>query len=158
MIKAIFASTLNGVIGVDGTLPWHIREDMRHFKETTMGCPVIMGRNTWESFGGRPLPGRLNLVVSSAEPYFHSINDAIDKARRETDGDIFIIGGAKLFESAMPLIEEWIVTEIPFTLNAERATKFTLPMGSLIETGRETVNVEQPSVVHHINIVTYKGK
>ena len=68
MICAIWAQSLNGVIG-DGTdMPWHIPEDLKHFKKTTMGQPVIMGRRTWESLPFKPLPGRENFILSSREP------------------------------------------------------------------------------------------
>ena len=65
-LNLIFARATNGVIGKDGSMPWHLPEDLAHFKRTTLGCPVIMGRKTWDSLPPkfRPLPGRLNIVVT----------------------------------------------------------------------------------------------
>src|SRR5574343_1829332 len=70
-LHLIYARARNGVIGKDNALPWHLPEDMAHFKQSTMGCPVIMGRKTWESLPPRfrPLPGRINIVLSRQAGY-----------------------------------------------------------------------------------------
>ena len=112
----IVARAKNGVIGVDNQLPWKLPEDLKHFKETTLGSPIIMGRNTWESLG-RPLPGRRNIVVSRNSRYaaegaevFTTLDDAID-ACSGTD-KVFIIGGAQIYEQAMNMADTLIVTEV----------------------------------------------
>ena len=101
-LAIIVARAKNGVIGVNNTLPWHLPEDLKHFKNTTLGCPIIMGRNTWVSLG-RPLPGRRNLVVSRNPEFkaegaetFTSLEDAIDACSGVEKA--FIIGGAQIYD------------------------------------------------------------
>lgn len=118
-LSLIVARARNGVIGRDNALPWRLPEDLAHFKRTTIGHPVVMGRRTWESIG-RPLPGRRNLVVTrdpewradGAQPV-RSLEAAIAIA---TDGDdvppLFVIGGAQVYATALPLAAEVHVTEI----------------------------------------------
>ena len=111
---------MNGqrVIGVDGDLPWHISEDLRHFKRVTMGHAILMGRVTWESIG-RPLPGRRSIVVSrnpdlriEGAEVVHSVEDAISLAREGGDALPFIIGGAGLYTSALPYVTHIHLTEV----------------------------------------------
>lgn len=105
-----------GVIGKDGGLAWRIPEDMRHFKEVTMGHAVIMGRKTHASIG-RPLPGRRNIVVSRTADAFdgcelaRSLEDAIALART-TDDEPRIIGGALIYEEALPVATRVFLTEV----------------------------------------------
>jgi dihydrofolate reductase len=115
----IYARARNGVIGKDGGLPWHLPEDLAHFKRLTLGCPVVMGRNTWESLPQRfrPLPGRLNIVVTrqsgwkadgaSSAP---SLGQALALATAQPL--VWVIGGAELFAQALPLADVAEVTEI----------------------------------------------
>lgn len=112
----IVARAKNGVIGVNNQLPWKLPEDLKHFKEMTLGHPIIMGRNTWESLG-RPLPGRRNLVVTRNSAYnpegaevFNSLDDAIDAC--SGCDKVFIIGGAQIYEQAMTMADTLIVTEV----------------------------------------------
>jgi len=114
----IFARARNGVIGKAGGLPWHLPEDMAHFKQVTMGRPVIMGRKTWESLPERfrPLPGRTNIVVTR-QPDWHapgatraaSLAEAVLCA---SEGQAWVIGGAEIFADALPLANTAEVTEI----------------------------------------------
>ena len=119
VIALIAAVARNGVIGKDNRLLWHLPEDMRHFRETTRGKPVIMGRKTWESLPEkfRPLPGRLNIVVSRDRHYpatgatvADSLASAISAAQDAEE--IFIIGGETLYRQAMPLADRLYLTEI----------------------------------------------
>jgi dihydrofolate reductase len=129
-LHLIFARARNGVIGNQGALPWHLPEDMAHFKRTTMGCPVIMGRKTWDSLPARfrPLPGRLNIVVTR-QPDWHadgavrasSVAQALELCSPdgdagppsgETGADVWVIGGAEIYAQALPLASSAIVTEI----------------------------------------------
>jgi dihydrofolate reductase len=116
-LALIVAVARNGVIGKDGTLPWHVSEDLKHFKKTTTGHAIIMGRNTHESIG-RALPRRRNIVVTrAANAVFpgceiaHSLEEAIALART-TDECPFIIGGASLYEEALPIATELHLTTI----------------------------------------------
>jgi dihydrofolate reductase len=100
----IAAVAKNTVIGKDGKIPWHITEDFMRFKKLTMGCPIIMGRKTFESLPIKPLPGRQNIVVSRDFSHTHtivkpSIEDAISFCKDEPK--VFIIGGASIYEQAM---------------------------------------------------------
>lgn len=118
-LHLIFARAANGVIGHNNTLPWHLPEDMAHFKRTTLGCPVIMGRKTWDSLPARfrPLPGRLNIVVTR-QPDWHadgaqragSIAQAM--ALCPADSTAWVIGGAEIYALALPLANRAVVTEV----------------------------------------------
>ena len=115
----IYARARNGVIGKDGVLPWHLPEDLAHFKKVTMGAPVIMGRKTWESLPPRfrPLPGRRNLVVTRQPAWsaagaetVGSLEEAV--ARCEPAQHAWVIGGADIYRQAVPLAQIAEVTEI----------------------------------------------
>ena len=115
-VIVIVAVAKNNVIGRDGTLPWHLPSDLQHFKKTTMGSPLIMGRKTYESIG-RPLPGRDNVVLTRDQTLelpgcivVHNLQDAIEHCRDEEK--VFIIGGADIFRLAMPMTDTLIVTAL----------------------------------------------
>lgn len=114
MMHLIAAVAENGIIGKDGGIPWHIPADLAHFKALTWGQTVIMGRRTYESIG-RPLPGRRNIVVSTTLQSLEgcsaagSLQEALHLAS-ETGGEIFIIGGARLYEEALPLAQQLDLT------------------------------------------------
>lgn len=117
----IAAVAENGVIGRDGGMPWHYPEDMRRFKEITMGHPVIMGRTTYESIAGQldgPLPGRTNVVLSRSNPdlpeevvLVHSVEEAMETVA-ELDDVAFVTGGATVYEQFLPHADELLLTEI----------------------------------------------
>lgn len=118
-LNLIFARARNGVIGSNNTLPWHLPEDMAHFKRTTLGCPVIMGRKTWDSLPPkfRPLPGRLNVVVTRQPDWqaegavvVNSLEAAC--AACPPDSTAWVIGGAELYAQALALASTAVVTEI----------------------------------------------
>lgn len=126
----IVAVDRNGAIGKDNRLLWHIGGDLRNFKKVTMGCPVIMGRRTWESIG-RALPGRLNIVVTSSDTPLpegvlrvRSLQDAFAAAQDNSGpgGECFVIGGGSLYAAAMPFADKLYVTRIHAT--AEDADTF----------------------------------
>ena len=118
-IKLIYARAANGVIGKDNAMPWHLPEDLAHFKRLTQGWPVIMGRKTWDSLPPRfrPLPGRTNVVITrqpnwiatGAQPAF-SLADAL--AQCSASEQVWIIGGAQIYTLAEPLADCIEVTEI----------------------------------------------
>jgi dihydrofolate reductase len=118
-LNLIFARARNGVIGRNNSLPWHLPEDLAHFKATTLGQPVIMGRKTWDSLPVkfRPLPGRMNIVVtrqtdwhSDGAHVVHSVDEALQAC--PTEAQPWVIGGAELYRLAMPLATRVVVTEI----------------------------------------------
>ena len=118
-LNLIFARARNGVIGRGNALPWHLPEDLAHFKRSTLGCPVIMGRKTWDSLPPkfRPLPGRLNVVVTRQTDWqadgavvAHSIQAACNAC--PVGSTAWVIGGAELYQQALPLANTAVVTEI----------------------------------------------
>ena len=118
-INLIFARAANGVIGKDNAMPWHLPEDLAHFKRLTQGCPVIMGRKTWDSLPPRfrPLPGRSNIVVTRQSDWqadgalrAASLPEALRLCGDAPD--IWVIGGADIYRQAEPLAVRAEVTEI----------------------------------------------
>jgi len=121
-VIGIVAIAKNFAIGKDGKLPWHYSADLKFFKATTIGNAVVMGSSTWRSIG-KPLPDRLNIVLSrsaklEAQPdvLLARSKEEILELSKDQSRDLFIIGGAKTFESFAGEIEKWIVTEIPLTI------------------------------------------
>lgn len=122
-LSLIVAQARNRVIGARGQLPWRLKDDLAHFKRTTMGAPVIMGRKTWESLPKRPLPGRANIVISRDWDYdaaearvYSSVVPALNAARaiamRAGQQEVFVIGGAAIYEAALPLADRIYLTEV----------------------------------------------
>lgn len=122
IIAAIVAIDLNHAIGKNNQLLWHLPADLKFFKQTTMGCPIIMGRKTYQSIG-RLLPGRKNIIITrnidfkieGAEIY-QSLNDAISKCDSEK---VFVIGGAEIYTLAMPMIKELYITIVKNKFDAD---------------------------------------
>ncbi len=115
-ISIVVAMDANGVIGRDNELPWHLPADLQHFKKTTMGKPILMGRKTWESIG-RPLPGRTNIVITRDSDYqadgcivVNSI-DAAMAAAGEQD-EVMVIGGAEFYRQVLPRADTLYLTRI----------------------------------------------
>jgi dihydrofolate reductase len=118
-ITLVVAKAVNGVIGDQGRIPWRIPEDMRRFKQLTMGKPCIMGRKTWESLPKKPLPGRLNIVVTRDRDFtamgarlVHSFGDAIACAEAESNGEIAIIGGEAIYRDALSAADVIHLTDV----------------------------------------------
>ena len=128
-IAIIVAMTKDGIIGDKGKIPWHIREDLQRFKRLTMGHPIIMGRRTYESIG-KPLPGRTNIVLTQNSNLpaptevlrFGSLNAALDHSRLQNEDLVFVIGGSKVYEAALPLADKLFITEV--RQNVPGDTKF----------------------------------
>ena len=115
-VYLVAAVAANGVIGAGGRLPWRLPEDLRHFRELTLGHPVIMGRKTWESFG-KPLPGRENIVVTRTTGYEAPgahLASSLEAALALCAGEplAFVIGGSELYAAALPLADGLVLTEI----------------------------------------------
>jgi Dihydrofolate reductase len=121
-IIGIIAIAQNFAIGRGGKLPWHYSTDLKFFKQTTTGNAVVMGFNTWRSIG-KPLPNRLNIVLSRSKNIESQPNVTVMRSKDEVAAlsnylncDIFIIGGAKTYENFADVIEEWVVTEVPLNI------------------------------------------
>jgi len=115
-IYLVAAVAANGIIGANGKLPWHLPEDLKHFKRVTLGHPVIMGRKTWESLKG-PLPGRENIVITRQAGYQApgaAVASSLDAALALCAGESVacVIGGEEIFKEALPLAAGLIMTEI----------------------------------------------
>jgi dihydrofolate reductase len=124
-VNLIWAQDKNRVIGKDGVMPWHFSEDGKHFRKTTMGYPVIMGRKTWDSLPARfkPLPGRLNVVISSdavtrenlskigCSPA-KNLHEALSICEQSGHHIVWVMGGAQIYAQALPLAHKLVVTEI----------------------------------------------
>lgn len=140
-VQAIVAVASDGAIGRQGDLLCHLPADMKHFKEVTMGHSIIMGRKTFESFPRRPLPGRQNIVITRNEQWqypgvtvVHSLEDAIAAAETEM---VFIIGGAQVYEQALPLVDVLHLTMIHARWASADAYFPTLDMNEWQEVSRE---------------------
>jgi dihydrofolate reductase len=141
-LHLIYARAANGVIGINGSLPWHLPEDLAHFKRTTLGCPVIMGRKTWDSLPPkfRPLPGRANIVITRQTDWqdagaqtAHDLGQALQHCGPAAD--VWVIGGAQLYALAEPLAHTAVVTEIEKDFEGDA---FAPPVGDAWqETARE---------------------
>lgn len=114
-LTAIVAMTPERVIGRDGTLPWHLPEDLRFFKRTTSGHPVVMGRATYDSIG-RPLPNRRNLVLTRDPSWSADGVETIPSPAAldslDLRGEVFIIGGAAVYEAFLPRLDELLVSQL----------------------------------------------
>lgn len=128
-IAMAVAMAENRVIGRDGGMPWHLPGDLQYFKRVTMGKPIIMGRKTFQSIG-RPLPGRLNIVVTRDGTYapdnlmvVHSLGEALDaaRARAESDGvdEVMIIGGGQIYADAISMADRVYLTEIHASIDGD---------------------------------------
>jgi dihydrofolate reductase len=143
-VGAIWAQAANGVIGRDGRLPWHLPEDLRLFRETTLGATVVMGRRTWESLPAsvRPLPGRRNVVLTSRPGWAApgaTAAGSLEAALTGLDsaaGDAWVIGGASVYAAALPLADRLVVTELAEPFEGDvRAPR--IPPGWALAAGAE---------------------
>jgi dihydrofolate reductase len=141
-LHLIYARARNGVIGANNSLPWRLPEDMAHFKRTTMGAPVVMGRKTWDSIPPkfRPLPGRQNVVLTR-QPGWQAEGaqrvGSVAEAGALFDGiDAWVIGGAEVYAQALPLATSLVVTEIDADFEGDAYAPAL--DGAWQETARET--------------------
>lgn len=114
-LTAIVAMTPDHIIGRDGTLPWHLPEDLAFFKKTTSGHPILMGRKTYESIG-RPLPKRRNIVITRDTSWsadgVEVIHHPMDLSKLDIKGEVFIIGGSEIYQSFLDQLDELLVSHI----------------------------------------------
>lgn len=157
-LAIIVAAAKNGVIGIKNRLPWHLPQDLKYFKSVTMGKPVIMGRKTYESIG-RPLPGRLNIVVTRDQSWnasadlvvVHSLTAALDAASQSVPAEAgateaVIIGGAEIYREALPLADKIYLTEV--SVEPEGDAFFVLPGGDQWDLESSTPGEESAVIPH----------
>ncbi len=128
IISLIVAIAKNGVIGKsNGKMSWHVKEEFQHFKDTTFGYPIIMGRKTFETLG-KPLKGRLNIIVTRNKNYkteFEeviiktSLEEAIDHCKSLNPEKIFIIGGAEIYKQSFDIVDEMIISYMKFDADGD---------------------------------------
>ncbi|MFJ4796471.1 dihydrofolate reductase [Kitasatospora purpeofusca] len=153
-IGLIWAQTPDGVIGADNTMPWHLPEDLAHFKATTLGRPVVMGRRTWESLPPRfrPLPGRRNIVVTRNPQWSAdgaeragSLDEALDLAAEEpgtgTGAEIWVIGGGQLYHQVVDRAVTLSVTEVDLSVPGDTYAPAVGPAWTVTEDGGPQTSV-----------------
>jgi dihydrofolate reductase len=128
IISIIVAIAKNGIIGkANGEMSWHVKEEFQHFKNTTYGYPIVMGRKTFETLG-KPLKGRLNIIVTKNPSYQtnfedvvikHSLSDALKFGAQINPEKLFIIGGGEIYKQAIQLVDEMIITYMKFDAEGE---------------------------------------
>jgi len=137
-IVLVLAMADNGVIGKDGGIPWHISEDMKRFKALTMGHTVVMGRKTWDSLPKKPLPGRVNVVVTRQKDWHAEgavTASSLGQASAGTSGLVMIIGGAEIYERALPQASRIELTEVHCAFDGD--ARFAFDRKGWHETARE---------------------
>lgn len=119
MITLVWAQTKDGVIGYENKLPWSIKEELKHFKNSTIGRDILMGKNTWDSLPFKPLPNRKNIIVSSKLILDPSIDAVVERdllkilsEYKNTTKELAIIGGAKIYEQSLDLADKLIISII----------------------------------------------
>ncbi len=160
-ISIVAAVARGGVIGRDNGIPWRIPEDARHFRELTMGHPVVMGRRTWDSLPApyRPLPGRRNVVLSR-DPGWQAPGaeraGSLDQALQLLADipRVFVIGGAHVYATALPLADELLLTEVDADVDGD-AVFPSFDEGGFEETSRERL-VSESGVP--LSFVTYSRR
>lgn len=142
-IALVVAMAANGVIGADGKIPWRIPEDMRHFKAVTLGKPCIMGRKTWESLPKKPLPSRTNIVVTRDRQFraegaltAGAPDAAIELAKTLGPDEIMIIGGAAIYQAALPQAARIHLTDVHGDFPGD--ARFAFDRSNWRETARAT--------------------
>jgi dihydrofolate reductase len=148
-LTLVVAIARNGVIGQGGALPWRLSSDMKRFKAATMGKPVLMGRKTWESLPKKPLPGRQNLVLTRDAEFAANgawvfsdltLMIAAGRAMAKQSGadEVCVIGGAQLYDAALPLADRIVLTEV--NLAPEGDARLALDLSAWREISRESVS------------------
>lgn len=152
-ISMIWAMAQNGVIGRDNSLPWRLPRDMAFFKEQTINKTVLMGRKTWESFGGRSLPNRRNVVLTRDESYqaegaevIHTLEEGLQLAQQE---ELMVIGGSEIYSLFWPHADRLIVTRIEETFEGDT----TFPE---LDWSGWTIVSETPGIKDDKNLYDYR--
>nr|AIA15014.1 Dihydrofolate reductase [uncultured bacterium] len=138
-IVLVVAAAENGVIGKDGAIPWRIADDMKRFKELTMGHAVVMGRKTWDSLPKKPLPGRVNIVVTRQKDWRAEgalTASSLEVALENASGEIMVIGGGEIYAAALPLATRIELTEVHREFDGD--AKFLFDRKGWQESARET--------------------
>jgi len=148
---AVAAMAANRVIGADGKIPWHLPEDLRWFKELTMGGTLLMGRVTYDSIG-RPLPGRETVVMSRAAglqiPGLQVIRDLSGLQSAKIKGEVFVVGGAEIYRATLPYCRDLYLTEVLRDVEGDRRMPVFEDIFRFSSLLRETPDLR---IVHYVN-------
>lgn len=165
MVKSIIvAKATNNAIGLNNDLPWRLPSDLKHFKQTTSGHHVIMGRKTFESLG-KPLPGRTHIILTRNESFrapdghyaVRNLEDAFSIGKSKKLDKIFILGGAEIYEMALPFTDELIITEVHSSPEAD--TFFpTIDTDQWFEKSRERIDKKNTNDEFDLDFVVYLRK
>jgi dihydrofolate reductase len=148
----IVAVSPEGVIGVDGKIPWRHPGDLKRFKRLTIGHTVIMGRKTWESMGSKPLAGRRNIVISRTPQAGIDTFRDLASAMATVEGDAWIIGGASLYEEGMRFADEIDVTYVPDRIDAPNAVCFPSIDPLSFESGEMIPHEDAPGLFRRVYV------
>jgi dihydrofolate reductase len=125
-ITLVVAASENNAIGLNNQLLWHLPKDMRFFKNTTWGMPILMGRKTFESMGSKPLNGRLNIIITRNKNWVsedvtvvHTMEEAIALATKFSYNELLVIGGGEIYEMALPLAQKIWLTRVHTTIEGD---------------------------------------
>jgi dihydrofolate reductase len=144
------AMSPEGVIGLGGKIPWHYRGDLRRVKRLTLGTTLIMGRLTWESLGGRPLPGRRNLVVTSGTIAGVECFRDLASALAASEGKVWFFGGARIYRDAMPLADFIDVVYVPDHIVDPNAVHFPPIDPTMWEVGPLIEHEDEPALQRRV--------
>jgi dihydrofolate reductase len=137
-VVLVVATADNGVIGKGGAIPWHISADMKRFKALTLGHTVVMGRKTWDSLPKKPLPGRINVVVTRQASWQAEgavVANSLEQAIAGASGAVMVIGGGEIYQRALPLASRIELTEVHADFDGD--ARFVLDRSGWRESGRE---------------------
>ena len=161
-ISIIVAVADSGVIGRDNDLPWRLSADLKRFKGLTMGHHLLMGRKTWESIG-RPLPGRTTIVVSRGTPMLPegvlrvaSIQEGIELARAAGDDELFVAGGAAIYEGTLPLADRLYLTRVRADVEGDTVLS-ALDLDDWDEVSRAEIEADNDNA-HPTSFVVYERR
>jgi dihydrofolate reductase len=135
MITLILALADNGVIGRNGAIPWRISDDLKRFKQLTLGKPVVMGRKTWDSLPKKPLPGRRNIVATRQEGWQAEGAETMTLEAALAQPDVFVIGGAEIYRAALPRAARIELTEVNRAFDGD--ARFAFDRSAWTELARE---------------------
>lgn len=159
-VAIIVAAGEDGAIGRGGDMIWHLPGDLRQFKKTTLGCPVVMGRRTWESLPRKPLPGRRNIVVSRQPDYpamgadtAPSLEEALEMCAASER--VFVIGGGEIYRQAWPLATELYLTRI-FSTCPDADTRVPMPDAAEWSLAEQSESFEEGGVSYRFE--TYRRR
>ena len=151
MIRGIIAAVSpQGVIGVSGRMPWHYSDDLKRFKRVTLGSTVIMGRLTWESLATKPLVGRRNVVITASKLEGVECFPSLEAALATCEGDVWFIGGTRVFEEAMRFADTIDLAYVPDAVATEGAVYFPEIPETDWEAGPLETHPDDPRLMHRV--------